>query len=278
MRNPARPLDTLRNLHAIRREEAGTDRMKLAMIGDRETKDLRPPEELLADRQTHRPWGLVTIRLLSGRYAKDSREDPDRREAGHPQFLAPTLAHVKAILLSRDTWKDIPCLQREPSLFNWGVDCEHPTRIPADPEDDSESIGIDYLLEGMSMPSSKFPVISSICATFLAEYVGRCSNERVEILNQLFRSSRDPVGAAAMVKRGARIAAFVLAGALADPTVSAADERRFVKELAECKKSRLPRKKGAPAWFMERVLNALNWLRNNARDQEARRMANEALS
>ena len=193
IRNPARPLDTLHNLHAIRCEEVSrTSRMKLAMIGDREKKDLRPPEELLTDTQTRKPTGLVTIRLLSGRYAKDNDEDPDKRKSGYPQFLALTLAHVKAILLSHETWRHVPCLHQEPSLFSWGVDFDHPT-IPDDPEDNFQRIGIDYLFEGMSMSGSEFPVISSICAMF-GGYVGRCPTERQKILDLLFRSSRDTPG------------------------------------------------------------------------------------
>ena len=248
--------------------------MKLAMIGDREKKDLRPPEELLTDTQTRKPTGLVTIRLLSGRYAKDNDEDPDKRKSGYPQFLALTLAHVKAILLSHETWRHVPCLHQEPSLFSWGVDFDHPT-IPDDPEDNFQRIGIDYLLEGMSMSGSEFPVISSICATFLAEYVGRCPTERQKILDLLFRSSRDTAGT---IKRGARIAAFVRAGALAHPTVSATEERRFAKELAEYKMKGIPGEKEVPFWFMELVLNALYWLRNNAQDPEARNKADQAVS
>ena len=271
MRNPERPLDTLRDLRKIRREEVGTPRMKLAMVGDRQTKDLHPPLELLVDPHTHVRKGLITIRLLSGKYAADEEDDPDRRDHPYsPDFLALTLAHVKAILLSRSAWKKVQCLDQEPPLFNWAVNLQNRTHMPQNPKDNTESIGINHILGGMSLSSEDFPVISNICAAFLSECLSRCSEKEIdEILTLLFKTDDDTLE---KERRAARLSAFVLAGALTIGNITEAVEDRFATELAQC------RKVGDTAWVKERVLNALHWLKNHARSSTARNTADQAVT
>ena len=272
MRNPGRPLDTLRALQSIRREEVGTPRMKFAMIGDRQTKDLHPPLELLADRQNGERKGIATIRLLSGEYAKAEATNPDNPDTSdHPHFpdyLALTLAHAKALLLSRDTWQGIECLDQEPPLFNWTVNLGSPTNVPADPANNDESIGVDHLLAGMAISHQEFPVISGICSAFLSEYVGRCPpTERQKIIAMLFDGGKE---GSANAKRAARLSSFVLAGALANPKTDVSDEIRFATELASCRRAvEIP-------WIRERVLMALHWVKDRAHSQEARKMATRA--
>ena len=106
------------------------------------------------------------------------------------------------------------------------------------------------------MSGSEFPVISSICATFGGVW-GRCPTERQKILDLLFRSSRDTAGT---IKRGSN-RGLRTCRSLAHPTVSATEERRFAKELAEYKMKGIPGEKEVPFWFMELVLNALYWLK-----------------
>jgi FMN phosphatase YigB (HAD superfamily) len=271
MRNPERPLDTLRDLQKIRREEVGTPRMKLAMVGDRQTKDLHPPLELLVDPHTHVRKGLITIRLLSGKYAVDKEDDPDRPDYPYsPDFLALTLAHVKAILLSRSAWKRVQCLDQEPPLFNWVVNLQNRTHIPQNPKDNTESIGINHILGGMSLSSEDFPVISNICAAFLTECVSRCSEKEIdEILTLLFKTDDDPLDEE---RCAARLSAFVLAGALTTGKIAETVEDHFATELARC------RRVVHTAWVKERVLNALHWLRNHARSSAARNTADQAVA
>jgi len=266
MRNPNRPLDTLQNLQAIRREVPDTPRMKFAMIGDRQTKDLSPPRELLMQSNPNQA-GLITIRLLSGKYAVDDDENPDNKELGTPDYLALTLAHVKALMLSQVTWQR-PCLVQEPPLFNWGISLDNPEVIPEDPEKNDEKIGVDHILRGMSMSKKDYRVISDICAAIMAEYLGRCAeNERAIILKQLFREDDDSREPSEMA---ARVAALVRAGGLTLSWITCDEEIHFAEKLSEWRISSL---NSAPSWVDEQLLNALYWIKNNARSKEAVKVA-----
>jgi phosphoglycolate phosphatase-like HAD superfamily hydrolase len=265
MRSPDRPLDILHDLQKIRSgRSTKTDplRMKFAMIGDRQTKDIHAPLELLTDARTSARHGIVAIRLLSRGYAAHDRDNPDHPDRNYsPDYFALTLSHAKAILLSRGTWRPVDCLEREPALFNWGVSREDPQRIPKDPADNGESIGINHLIAGMSMPRPEFPVISSICAAFLTEYTERCSrDERNAILDLLFDDRDEPA------KRAARISAFTIAEALKSmPDV----EVRFAQELVKCRNEAPTR--------MEQVLIALVWIKDNASSERAKEIAKDAV-
>jgi hypothetical protein len=270
MRDPDRPLDVLQNLQAIRHEVPDTPRMKFAMIGDRQTKDLSPPRELLVQSNPNQT-GLITIRLLSGKYAVDDNEDPDNKEMGTPDYLALTLAHVKAIVLSKDTWQR-PCLTQEPPLFNWGISLDDPKAVPDDPDRNDEKIGIDHILRGMSMPRKDYPVISEICAAIMAEHIGRCSEtDRDFILQQLFKeddNSREPAELAA------RVAALVRAGGLTSPWITHNEENQLAEKLSEWRRQHLH---SAPSWINEQVLSALYWIKNNAVSNKAIKIAERTI-
>ena len=271
MRNPNRPLDTLHDLQKIRHEEVGTPRMKLVMIGDRQTKDLHPPLELLADVKTQEREGLITIRLLSGKYAVTDDENPDTPDHPYsPNFLSLTMAQTKAILLSPNTWEDIRCLEQEPPLFNWSVNLDSRTKIPGNPEDNTESIGIDYILTGMSLSNVEFPVISNICSSLLNEHVNRCARKDIDkILTILFKINGD---LCAKEIRAARLASFTLAGTLASERMGSEEEILFATELAKS------RKIGDTAWIKEHVLNALHWIKDHAKSEKAKSIAGQAVT
>lgn len=273
MRNPQRPLDTLRDLQQVRLERVESPRKKFAMIGDRQMKDLHPPQELLAMRGVPSHRGLITIRLLSGKYAVSKTESPDLHDTYPPDFLALTLAHAKAILLSPSAWRQCKCLDRAPNLYNWGISFDKESeRIPKNPEDNDEKTGIDVLLCGMAMDPAAFPVISQLCASFVSEYVGYCDDDRREEIVTAIWPVKECKSKKSYVQAIVCLSAFIRAGGLSNLPRHENEEMAAVDELTSyCKASQ-------PSWEKDAAATALFWLQVHADSESAKQKAKDHLS
>ena len=179
-KDPASPLGELKDFEEIGRRDASPGRRKFAMVGDRQTRDIGPVNRLF--HLGHDPTKLkraLTIRLRSGSYANDPKEEPRPDNLDAPMFEADTLAQVKALLLNPSAWKNVCCLCEAPPLYNWrvGVLATQRDKMPENPEKEEEIIGLDHLTRGMAMPPDHYPVINKICSAVLAEWVVNAAPE-----------------------------------------------------------------------------------------------------
>jgi len=168
LRNPDYPLEELRSFDRLLEKEPIRSKLKFVMLGDRQENDIRPPMELLG------PKGILTIRLLCGDYA--IKEKPEEAEPPFPDYIAHTLAQVKAFLLSTNAWNSVKCVG-DPKLFNWAIDettdkdgmALAPPRVEKE-GDAIASIGLDYLLYGIRYSEIE-SITRKVCAGVLAEHL-----------------------------------------------------------------------------------------------------------
>lgn len=161
LRSPASPRSQLRHFEKLIEPSSPNNKLKFAMIGDRQTKDMQPPAELLGKH-------IVTIRLHSLGYAVDEEEKAaDRKADPPPQFLADTLAQAKAILLHKDTWKFIQCTS-DPPIFNCKVEVSPADFYPEKGDTEVSRIGLDYIICGCKIA---YRMTRRICAGILVEHL-----------------------------------------------------------------------------------------------------------
>lgn len=107
LRDPDNPRQKLKSFDALVEDPEQPTKMKFAMVGDRQDKDIAPTRELLGP-------GILTVRIQSAKYAgpEHHNEKEDR-----PHIVVDTLAQAKAMLLSEDVWGRVRCVY-EPRLFD----------------------------------------------------------------------------------------------------------------------------------------------------------------
>lgn len=173
LRNQRSPVEELRSMRRLRDVQRRFRPMKIAMIGDRHTKDIRPPLKLLGrDR-------LLTIRIVSGRYANDPKEPlAGRDETEAPTFIAYTLAQAKALLLAKSVWERVKCAD-DPPIFGWRilVEDKEADHRPDKLAEDEPVVGLNFVLCGVEMPRDEFSIISGICGGVLAEHLLHCDEQ-----------------------------------------------------------------------------------------------------
>jgi len=183
IRSPKFPLSSLRSFKSLVDPTTSGITMKFAMVGDRQINDIVPPLRLLSDKR------LITIRLNSGRYAIE--EHIARQEADWPSYVTHPLAQTKAILLSRQTWQDITCID-DPPIFNLPIDCSQRDHMPTDIEDPDFRVGIDHILNGVGVDAEYYPTIHRISFGILWEYLMRCPDaDKENILSTILNVNDD---------------------------------------------------------------------------------------
>ena len=205
LRKPHRPLDELRAFRHLLDQSTPRTKIKFAMVGDRQDNDIEPPTILLG--QDH----LLTIRLLSGKYAKKEIETaPDNA----PLYTLSTLAQAKCVLLSQEAWQTIHC-SNDPTIFNWTIVYDPKTEpfIIRKPDDPSPSVSCTLLRCGIEMPST-FRLIRRVCAGVLAEGLSKLDKaNRMNILRPYLEPSAQRINEDAIVRVRA-LSALVLSGSL----------------------------------------------------------------
>jgi beta-phosphoglucomutase-like phosphatase (HAD superfamily) len=170
LRNQRSPVEELRSIRRLRSVQRKFRPIKFAMIGDRHTKDIRPPLTLLGRER------LLTIRIASGRYAnapEEPLEGNDKSDA--PTFIVYTLAQAKALLLTKSVWEKVKCAD-DPPIFGWRI-LVRKKEVDQPPDkltEDESTVGLNFVLRGVEMSRDEFSTISGICAGVLTEYLLRC--------------------------------------------------------------------------------------------------------
>ena len=194
------------------------------MVGDRQTKDMQPPADLLGEK-------IVTIRLHSLGYAVDGGEiAADAKANPPPGFIADTLAQAKAILLAKETWKSVRCAS-DPPLFNCKVETTQSRRgyYPEPGDKEVWCIGLDYVECGCKMAASDFRATRRICAGILVEHLTQCTDaSRNAVLERYLNPAaarRPPVR-----ERVALLCALIRAGMLSQDVLDQF-QVQLVKEI-----------------------------------------------
>jgi len=168
LRNPSAPRSRLVRFGELLDPVSSDRKLKFVMIGDRQLNDIEPPSRLLKEK-------VLTVRMNSLEYAT---REPVRKSRNHPPvYVVDTLAQAKAILMTKETWNELPCAS-DPPIFNWEVNTTQRLFYP-DPKRDS-SIGINHILCGCMTPYKSFPIINQVCAGILVEHLGNSTSNDVE--------------------------------------------------------------------------------------------------
>ncbi len=160
--DPISPRDQLVSWDKLVSDSPSREKIKFAMIGDRNRNDIIPPQELLGKER------VLTIRMLSEKYFDEDDQPPQPAT-----YTVSTLAQAKAILLSRVAWDGIRCTA-EPPFFNYVVaaDREESEHKPKSSEDE-QKIGIVHVLFGVDM--AEYSLIHRVFASILCEFLRRAT-------------------------------------------------------------------------------------------------------
>ena len=167
LRDPKFPLSALKNFSRLLAPVDEVDekaRIKVAMIGDRQSADVEPPVRLLSADQ------ILTIRLNSGKYATD--EPVSEMWPQPPRYVADTLAQAKTILLTHQAWQDTKCTA-DPRIFCLTIDTARPDVMPDEDgwEGPQCAVGLNHVLCGVSMDPDEYEVVHRICFEILWEHL-----------------------------------------------------------------------------------------------------------
>ncbi len=174
LNNPTDPLKSLKNFSELIDKKPNHIPFKFAMIGDRQDNDIEPPTMLLKSEY------LLTFRLLSGNYS----DDFPTSDQYQPTYLAETLSQIKALLLSKDIWKDKHSVY-DPPIFCWNIDFENPTNEPSEndirnPHKVYLKIGWEYILCGLRMPKYGYELTNKICRKILLEHLSDNPDQNIK--------------------------------------------------------------------------------------------------
>ena len=162
LRDPAAPRSQIKHFERLLEPSSAPRRLKFAMIGDRQSKDIEPPSELLSER-------IITIRLNS---LKHSITEPVEARAEHPpRYVVSTLAEAKAILLAKRAW-EVSCAT-DPPLFNWKISRESSGESVDRTDFRKSQIDLSHILYGCKLLDSEFRYIGRVCAGILVENLAR---------------------------------------------------------------------------------------------------------
>ncbi len=183
LHDPISPRDQLILWDKLVSDSPSREKMKFAMIGDRNKNDIVPPQELLGKEN------ILTIRMLSEKYFEEDGESQQTAT-----YTVNTLAQAKAILLSRVAWEGIKCTF-EPPFFNYFVvtDPKEREQKPRSNED-APKIGIDHVLFGIDMVEYSLihRVFASILCEFLRKEVALKNEDVARIIFDIVCDERHP--------------------------------------------------------------------------------------
>jgi FMN phosphatase YigB (HAD superfamily) len=176
LRNQERPLNLLSSFHTLmepvhQQMNEGTA-MKLAMVGDKPSGDIAPPNRLLGANH------LLSIRLLAGKYLK--REPPhDQQGVSQPTYSVDTLAQAKMLLLSSNVWDQILCTDACDVFYHEILTPDGKDMHTAPEDHDRPTVELRHIVLGLEMTDEpEFGVVRKVCAGVLSECLRRAKRDR----------------------------------------------------------------------------------------------------
>ncbi|MBD3418582.1 MAG: HAD hydrolase-like protein [Chitinivibrionales bacterium] len=179
LRDPFRALEELKSFENLMNDVPPENRMKFVMIGDRQDNDIEWPKKLLGEK-------LLAIRVISSKYAKDPKQK-ESATAGvepkyQPDYIVHTIEQAKLLLLNKNIWDEIKCIQNTP-VFDWRIEYSPSNwRSKTSTIASTPSIGMEYILLGIELHTTRYGLIHKICSRVLCDFLATLSDSEVSIV------------------------------------------------------------------------------------------------